>query len=228
MNSSFKKEVEKNLTEICKVLGFKKKKYNFYKPLNTEVFATIGFGIAIHSKKGHVYVNVTIGVFYKNVEELKAKLTGYNNNLDFMQPTIGIQIGYLMKENSFKEWDFTENKDNSIVYNDLFKNIQNYGFEYHEKMKNIDNLLESIEKRVPGVLNHAREKYLPIIYYLKGNKIKGIEFIDKTINMYKSQPKEIPDIQFEGAKTILTITGKNFGKISPDYFDFRAKFQDLE
>ena len=226
MSQGFKKEVEKGLATISKEVGFKKKKYNFYKPINELVYATLGFGMATHKDKGHIYVNVTIGVSHKDVEELRAKATGYNS-LDIMQPTIGIQIGYLMQDNSFKEWDFVENADNSSLYEDILKNIQTYGFAYQEKMKDFDNLLEAFEKRVPGVLNQGRDRYLPILYYLKGDKQRGLKAIEEAIERQKKPLDESNIPKFSGAKEEITIIGSSIGKVDPEYLKFAENYKLL-
>lgn len=251
MSQLFKKEVEKSLAAICNRIGFKKKQYYYIKPIDNNVIATLHFGVATHTDKGHIYVNVTIGVSHKNVEELRVKLTGNNNTL--LQSTIGIQIGYLMPGNSFKEWDFAENMDNSHVYEDILKNIQTYGFAYQEKMKNFDNLFEAFEKRIQGVLNQARDRYLPILYYLKGNKPEGLKAIEESL---ERQQKPVSDEEIKkttsGETVVLragtdkvdakgfddllkklpsggsiAIVGSGVGKVDPEYLKFAENYKAL-
>jgi len=219
------KEIENNLVAICNRIGFKKKKYYFIKHINDDVIATLHFGIATHKEKGHIYVNVTVGVSHKKIENLYAQLTENRNLL--LQSTIGSQIGYLMPENSFKEWNFAENADNSSVYEDILKNIQIYGFAYYDKMKDFDNLFEAIEKRVPGLLNQARDRYLPILYYLKGDKQKGLKVIDEAIERQNKPIDESKALKFTGAEELLSIVGSGFGKVSPEYLKFAEKYKAL-
>lgn len=228
MSQVLKKIVEKGLADICDRIGFKKKKYNFYKPINEDVYATLGFGLALHRVREHIYVNATVGVLHKNIEEFKKKLTGYNN-LEVMQPTSGLQIGYLMPENIYKEWDFIENTDNSHVFEDILINIQTYGFPYQEKMKDFDNLLEAFEKRVPGILNQARDRYLPIFYYLKGDKQKGLKAIEEAI---ERQKKPMTEEEIEFLKKLAgtggqVIVGSGVGKVDPEYLKFAQRFKAL-
>ncbi len=225
MSRIFKKEVEKGFSLMSKGMGFKLKKYNFYKPISEMAHATLGFGMATHTDKGHIYVDVTIGVFHKDVEELLNKLTGYNS-FDIMQPTIGTQIGYLMPGNSYKEWDFIENKDNSHLYDDILTNIQTYGFAYQEKMKDFDKLLEAFEKREPGIFNSARDRCLPILYYLKGDKQKGLKAIEAAIERQK-QPFKESDLPKLSGEDVLTIIGPGIGKVDPEYLKFAEKYEAL-
>jgi hypothetical protein len=226
MSQIFKREVEKSISTICNKIGFKKKKYNYFKFLDNNTYATLGFGLATHAQKNHIYVNVITGVLFKNIEELRYKLTGYNS-MEFMQPTIGIQIGYIMPNNSFKEWDFIENADNTSVFEDLLENIQFYGFAYQKKMKNFDNLFDAIEKRSPGVLNQARDRYLPILYYLKGDKQKGFKSIEDAIERQRKSLDKENILTFSGAKEIITIDGGGSGKVDPEYLKFAENYKKL-
>lgn len=251
MSQLFKKEIEKGLVAICNRIGFKKKQYYFIKPIDNNVIATLGFGMILHKAKGHIFIDVTIGVSHKNVEQLYAKLVGIDKPL--LQSTIGKQIGYLMPEKSYKEWDFIENADNTYVYEDLLKNIQTYGFAYQEKMKDFDNLFEAIEKREQGVLNQARDRYLPILYYLKGDKQKGLKSIEEAI---ERQGKPVSDAEIKkttsGETVILragnekigtqgfddllkklpsggsiVIVGSGIGEVDPEYLKFAERYKAL-
>lgn len=227
MSQALKKEVEKGLADICSRIGFKKKQYYYVKSIDNNVIATLHFGMATRTDKGHIYVNVTIGVSHKNVEELYAKLTSNNNPL--LQSTIGLQIGYLMPGNSFKEWDFAENGDNSYLYEDILKNIQIYGFAYQEKMKGFDNLLEAFEKRASGILNQAQDRYLPILYYLKGDKQKGLKAIEEAI---ERQGKPVSESEIERLKKLAgsggqVIIGSGIGKVDPEYLKFAENYKAL-
>ncbi|MFT3740237.1 MAG: hypothetical protein QM786_15940 [Breznakibacter sp.] len=225
MSQVLKKEVEKGLAAICNRIGFKKKQYYFIKPIDDNVIATLNFGFILHKAKGHVFIDIGVGVFHKFVEELYAKLTGIDKSV--FKYTISLQIGDLMPGNSFKEWDFAENADNSYLYEDMLKNIQTYGFAYQEKMKDFDNLLEAFEKRVPGILNQARDRYLPILYYLKGDKQRGLKAIEEAIEKQKKPLAESNIPKFSGAKEEITIIGSGIGKVDPEYLKFAENYKLL-
>jgi hypothetical protein len=227
MSKEFKKEVEKGVSAICGSIAFKKKQYYFIKPINENVLATLHFGIATHTAKGHILVNPTIGVSHKNIEELYAKLTGSSNTL--IRTTIGSQIGYLMPSGSFKEWDFVENADNAYVLEDLLNHIQIYGFPYQERMRDFDNLFEAIEKRAPGVLHIARDKYLPILYYLKGDKQRGLKAIDEAM---ERQMQPVSEAKMEQLRKLAgpegqIIIGGGIGKVDPEYLRFVENYKLL-
>ena len=225
MSSIFKKDVEKGLSAICDKIGFKKKQYYFIKPIDDNAIATLNFGFILHKTKGHIYINVGVGVSHKAIEELYAKLTELNKPV--FKPTISLQIGYLMPENSYKEWDFIENADNSSVYENLLHCIQTYGFKYQEKWKDLDNLLETFEKIAPGILNQARDRYLPILYYLKGDKQKGLKVIADAMERQKKPLDESSMPTFSGAKEVITIVGSGIGKVDPEYLKFAENYNAL-
>ena len=184
-----KKDIDKEIAQRCKELGFMKRKYNFYKPLTSSVWAILGFGCASFRQPGHFFINVLIGVFNKDVDDIYSKLTGYSG-LKYMQPTIGKQLGYLMPVNFFYEWDIVNDADNTEQFDSIFNNIQKYGYPYQEKMSKFDNLFEAFYHRDSGILNEGREKTLPILYYMKGEKEKGIKFIQETIERRSKRPTD--------------------------------------
>lgn len=252
MSQGLKKDVEKSLVVMCNRIGFKKKQYYFIKPIDNNVMATLHFGITTQSIKMHIYVNLTIGVSHRKIEELYAKLTGNDNGL--IQSTIGLQIGYLMPGNSFKEWEFTENRDNAPIYEDMLKQIQMYGLPFQEKMKDFNNLFEAIDKREPGILNQARDRYLPILYYLKGDKQKGLETIEAAISrqqtpltdkeIKKTSSGETVVLRADSDKKVgaevmdnllrnfpsggsIVIIGSGIGKLDPEYLKFAERYRAL-
>lgn len=188
MSKIFKKEIDKGISEMCKAIGFKKKQYCFIKPIGANTTAVLNFGMVTHQLQGHIYINVSVGVSNKNVEALYVNLTQTDNRI--FTTTIKLQIGYLTPEDSYKEWDFIEGADNTTVFEDILEHIQSYGFAYFEKMKDFDNLFKAFEVRSPGLLNISRDKRLPILYYIRGEKEKGIEFINEAIERMSRRPTD--------------------------------------
>lgn len=227
MSKEFIKKIEKGLSEICYNIEFKKKQYYFIKPIDSNVIATLNFGLITHKAQGHIFVDVGIGVAYKDIEELYAELT--NIDKSSFKHTISEQLGYLMPHKAYKEWDFVENADNTIAFEDLLNCIQTYGFEYFERMKDFNNLFEAFETRTPGLLNHARDRYLPILYNMKGEKQKGLQFIKEAI---ERQKKPVDDDKKEFLKKLAgsggqVIIGSGIGKVDPEYLKFAENYKLL-
>ncbi|MFA7401732.1 MAG: hypothetical protein GX612_05325 [Bacteroidales bacterium] len=185
MSKEFKKEIEKGISAICNEIGFKKKQYYFIKPIDKNITATLSFGMALHQQKGHIFVNVGVGVSHKDIEQLYTELTGIDKSI--FKHTINEQIGNLMPNKIFKEWDFVENADNTCLFEDLLKSIQTYGFPYQEKMSHFDNLfVDTLNKK-----HHANiYKLLSILYYLKGEKTEGWKIVEDALGKEKERTKE--------------------------------------
>jgi len=221
------KEINENIKLICKQIDFQKKRYYYIKKIDDNVLATLHFGYVRFAKKDHIYVDVTVGVSYKDIESLYIRLLEVEKNI--FRSTIGTQIGYLMPENRYKEWDFVENSDNTHQYEDILKNIKEYGFPYQKRMSDFNNLLQAFEKREPGILNIARDKYLPIMYYLKGEKQKGVEFIKKAIErqqqpVSEEEKKLLKELAGPGGQVII---GSGIGKVDPAYLKFAENYKKL-
>lgn len=195
MSKEFIKEIKKGISEMCNKVGFNKnKQYLYYiKPYTENVAAILHFGFYTHQMSGHILVDVSIGVSYKNVEELYCKLCEIaNSTYDF---TIIRQIGYLMPERHYKDWDFVEGDDNTGVFEDLLRQIKTYGFDYVESMKDFNNLFKAFEMGT-SILNVSRDRRLPILYYLKGEKEKGLKFIEEALERQQHGGVEEFDLDY--------------------------------
>jgi hypothetical protein len=220
-----KKEVELGIKLINQSLEFKKKKNHFYKPLNDNAIATLGFGIATHNLDGKILLNITVGVLNKDIEQIAFGLTGYNRAED-MQPTVSIQIGYLMPENGFREWHFIEGLNHSAVFSDIQKSVEIYAFPYFKMMADINNIEDYYLKQSRG----KRDQYLPIIYYLKGKKEKGLQIINEVINR-DSQPiseeRKNQLLKSVGSEGNIVIGSGYNGKVDPLYLKFSENYRKL-
>ncbi|MBR4593107.1 MAG: hypothetical protein IKO33_00810 [Bacteroidaceae bacterium] len=73
-------------------------------------------------------------------------------------------------------------------------------------MKDFNILFQAFENR-GSVVNVSRDRRLPILYYLKGEKEKGLKFIEETI---KKQQQSI-----------------GMGQLDSDYMEFAERYKDL-
>ena len=224
MSIWFKIEIKKRLSEICKKMGFKKKQNVFIMPYSENVLAILFFSVDELWEPGNVSVSVSVGVTYKDVEELYHKLCEVDKSL--FTHTIWEQIGYLMPEKFYKEWNFLEGSDNTYVYEDILKCIQTYGFDFYDRMKDFNNLLRAFEIRTPCLLNISRDRRLPILYYLNGEKEKGLKVIEEAIARQKQPVDKTPTIKPRGAEVVV-IVGSGYGKVDPTYLKFVKKYKAL-
>ena len=144
--------------------------------------------------------------------------------MTIMQPQIGIQLGYLMPEKKYKEWEHIKDANNTAVMDDLLLNIQNYAIPYQAKFIDYSMFFNTINdiNYTPYLI---RDRYLPILYYLKGDKLSGIRVIDEAIErqLHPTKP-EVPHL--EGA-SVKVFAGPSCGRVDPTYLTFAERFKNL-
>lgn len=252
MINEAKKNIERSISEGIKTMGFKKKKYFYYKLLKPNIYATIDVSsFSAFHEKCRAY-SIQIGILYENVEKIAYELTGIDK-LALMKPTMSTDIGYLMPENRFKRWEFSYEFSNEKEFSEMFKAIETYGNGYWEKYSNSDVFFHAFYIREAGIQNATRDKYLPILYYIRGEKEKGLQVIeDAIIRMGTRQTDE--EIQKESIsgdayviragegkpltmeewnkmlkeRKNIIIVGSGVGKVSQEYLDFKERYMQLE
>lgn len=180
-------DIDNQLIANLIALGFKKKRHYFVKNINKNVFSTISFNTSVCTLKGHTLINPFVGVGYIDVNQLYLTLCDVKN---CVCPTIWQGLGYLMPDNNYKEWDFINEGNNDDVLSDMFSAILLYGEQYWKRLSDFDELFKAVYIRETGLINDRRERLLPVLYYMKGEKQKGVEFIEKTIKRSSIRPTD--------------------------------------
>lgn len=213
-----KKEIENIIKTNCYELSFKKKKYIYYQALNDNTIGTLAFGIARYGIPHSLFVAVNVGFIYKDINKILVDLLG--NDYDFFKDGIAMgltSLGYLMPDNSYKEWQFIENTDHSDNINEMFESIKKYALPLFDRFLNIDNFEEAlIFNKLHSTISRL---LLPIIYYLQGNPQMGIDYINSYIA--KRQQKEIDSWNPE---LINSVSSKN---IDSFYLEFIERYKEL-
>ena len=222
MINEAKKSIERSIAEGIKGLGFKKKKHFYYKLIKPNIYATIGVSSfsALHVKC-RAY-SIQIGILYEDVEKIAYELTGINE-LALMRPTMGIDIGYLMPENRFKNWEFSYEFSNEKEFSEMFKAIETYGNAYWEKYSDFDNFFHAFYIREGGILNDTRERYLPILYYMRGEKDKGVEFINETIRRRSIRPTDEELLAGRDPQSTIILRAGEGSKLTGDEMEKMLK-----
>lgn len=175
---NFTQVVKKEIDQRMKTLGFKKKTV-YYKQWGENVYLTVHFGIASFLLPKHRLVSPDIGICYVDVNRLNEQLSGREITND-IYPTVGKGLGYTMPVNTFKEWDFAENQDNTATYDDMFNAITTYGFAYFtgkDRHSMIVGLYENIQ-------------VLSISYFLNGEKEKGLQVFNEFLERKSRRPTD--------------------------------------
>ena len=244
------------LSSTFSEINFKKKGYYFFKSINDNIYASIGYTTAGHRCIGHTLINPVIGIAYDDVNLLYDELCGCKN---ILAPTLWTPIGYLMPEKRYKEWDFVNGEENKDVLGDMLAAIQKYGGHYWEKMSDFENLFTAVLAGTFGLLNDRRDRLLPILYYMRGEKEKGLQVIDDAITEYKRRKtdkeliSDMPKSWRENATvfrageenwdmndlekalnnnkcsvSVVNIVGSGYnGFVDPEYLKFAARYKNL-
>jgi hypothetical protein len=181
---NFTQVVQKELDQRLKNSGFKKKQFNYYKQWDENRYLTVSFGISSFLLPGHRLVSPNIGICYVDVNRLNEQLSGreITNNI---YPTISKGLGYIMPVNSFKEWDFVENQDNTGTYDDMFNAITTYGFAYITEKDRHSRIVDSFKNR-----EKAPHQILSISYFLNGEKEKGLQIFNEFLERMSRRPTD--------------------------------------
>lgn len=228
MSREFTKEVNTNLKNICKGLGYKMSKYHFVLKINENVYHTIFFDTTSHN--GVVSVMPSVGICYKDIDKLTSFL--FDNLKDsYISPIVWTLLGNLMPIPTYKTWYFYEGNDNESGYKEILFNIQTYGIPFQKNMEIYENLFDAIfnSRHTTG-----REYYLPAMYYLEGKKQLGLKTIEETIER-KLKPRMLTDDEYESsiatAKELKMPTDSISriikGYVNPSYLKFLERYKML-
>ncbi|MCK9155478.1 MAG: hypothetical protein M0P12_05130 [Paludibacteraceae bacterium] len=190
MSQNFTRLVKKQLVDLFNGMGFKKKGFCFYKRITDQVSLTISYMVASRQEVGHVYVSPDIGILRHDIGRIYEKYKGYP-----ITATVCTSLGYIMPCKKWYEFDFVENDDNVGVLEEIKNNIITHGYVFCKNLETLDE----IENYYSLNTGSFEIYYLPIIYYLQGNKEKGIEYIEAQIAKNKQK----------GEKTKVTYSEVN-------------------
>ena len=179
-----KRDIRNLLKDTLLGYGFKKTGNLFYKEIDNNTFSTINYGVG-YWETGHTVIFPNIGIGYLNVDKLYANLCGIKYH---KCPIIieGLYDWHWMSEDDerFKKgcrkWEFNDNGRNDEVLAEMFSVIFKYGEPFWKEWSDFDNLFNVVSngKRF-AIYNHTKECLLPIFYYLRGEKEKGLEYIEE-------------------------------------------------
>ena len=181
-NSELKAIVNKKLADKSAVLGFVKKKGLYIKPITENIYGTLGFSPYISSYTKQILSNTVIGVRIESVEVLLHRLC-FDEREKFLSYTLGMNIGYLMPQRKYYEWDFSNEKQIDSQIESWSNALQEYGYNYYKEMGNFDKVFD-IFNNDKNITNSQKETYIPVLYYLMGEKEKGLKYIEETIKKY--------------------------------------------
>lgn len=218
--------IKKELSNRLNSIGFKKNKMVFIREINKDISATLVPTSRCYkdynTNKSLCYIGLDIGVSFHAVNTINQLLS--ESDTLYYDSVIHSQIGYLMPTNHYKEWSFVEGEDTTCVFDDMFECIDTYASSYYHQMSDLNYVFETI-KTGEGILHISRDRYLPILYYLRGDKQSGLKVIEEAIErqLHPKKP-EVPNIK--GAQVELFV-GLSYGRIDPSYLTFAENYRNL-
>lgn len=155
---------DKRLISNLEVFGFKRKNQNVFLRMQNEALQTIRI---VHSTHGERFVKhycVSLHVEYPKVNKVLTQLN-YNDNI---YDGFGINIGYLYKNGSFKEFRIADTDDDKTVFSvieNIVSDIRGYALHYFEKYSTIKAAIVGMETG-EITCTALRPMYSLPIYYL--------------------------------------------------------------
>ncbi len=195
--------------------GFKKTGNLFFKEIDENTFSTINYGEG-HWNSGHTIIFPNIGIGYLNVDKLYANLCGIKYRkcpilLQGLYDWMGTEDreGY---RKDCKKWEFIDNGRNDEVLAEMFSVIFKYAEPFWKEMSDFNNLFNVVFNRTRLIYNHTEECLLPIFYYLRGEKEKGLEYIE--------------EIKKHGVSSYIKDFTSNYNR-NLSYLDFAKRYEQL-
>ena len=111
-------KIKSILNERLVKYGFKKRGYDYFvRMADEDIIQNIGFGIATYGEKHVRYLNPSIGVIYKDVNKLELHLRNLEKTKypEYVGLMVGSALGYLMPENSYREWRFSDSQGDGYL-----------------------------------------------------------------------------------------------------------------
>jgi hypothetical protein len=148
--------------------GFKKRSKEILTfDLSSEFLGWLGLNRAVQRGDGSLAINPVIGVRYQRLERAYSELMDENFHA-YIPPTLSVNIGYLMPDNSYKTWSFFNKSNNQRIVDDMVAAIEKYGISFMDTMSNEDAILEAL-KVSDFSMPESRKFRLPLIKYMRGD-----------------------------------------------------------
>lgn len=180
-----RKELEKQLKIMCQEMGFKKFKYDYQKPINDNFCVNIMFTCASYQIKYHILVAPSIGIISNQIEnifEQCAELTCVKDH----DATIQTNLGYLMPQKNYIEWDYSEQSDPNVIFSEMRETIERYGYPFYDRYSDMDNITDAIKSGKFHTTKH-RDLLLSIICYLRNDKAMALKYLDSLVKKRMDQ-----------------------------------------
>ncbi len=170
-------ELKSYLKRRCITEGFEKKvgQWFYREGVSNDFQDLLTFSFATYH--GGRSVRPFIGIRHLPIEQLFQELTG--NKLSTPYWLLSLNIGHIDPSGHFKDWYFKESSTIPGICDEMFLEIQQYGYPFYKEYEDIARLIDMYEhKRMVGLDNGLRFINLPLLYLYSGQQRKGVDFMD--------------------------------------------------
>lgn len=161
----FNLDTDKELKRRLALLGFKKKGH-FFERVYNDTKQSLGFGHSTYGLKDTRFYSLSFYIECIPIIELK-------NKLDVSVSPIGNNIGYLMPENSYKEWMLRKSDSEeymSELIESILESIEKYALPYMNSLSTLSKLCLEIELHHVNLMRLDNIKWRILLYYIMGDK----------------------------------------------------------
>jgi hypothetical protein len=156
-------------------LGFvrRRKKDPYTLPLEgrNDFVGWLGAGRSVARGDGALRVQPNVGVLWLPLRKLIKDLGGGN-----WPATLCGNLGYLMPENSYTEYEFWIQTDDGPSMARLIEDLERYGIPYMRSMASLGAIVEYFE--LPNAPKWAAPYFLPAIYLLRGDRAAAMRSLE--------------------------------------------------
>ena len=161
------KEIMNYVQDALGEHGYRKRSEQIFTlDLSEEFLGWLGLNRAVDRGDGALALNPVVGVRYQTLERTLAEITGEAFHA-YIPPTVSVNVGYLMPENSYRSWRFEQGDANQQKALDMIAVVEKVGRPFMNSMADLESLTEALEAKRYS-LPDDRRFHLSALYHLKG------------------------------------------------------------
>jgi hypothetical protein len=172
---NLKKDSLRACAAELQALGFVKSKGEFLKRYSPSLDGWLGLNLAERNLPDALAINPVVGVRHVALNSILDRLR--DDVPVGPKPVVCSPLGYLMPENSFREWEFTSRGDCVSIAKSMSSAVEAFGIPYIERLGDWDFFCRKIEE--PGfLLEHEANKVLPVVHAINGDRNRAKSLVD--------------------------------------------------
>ena len=173
-------------------MGFKKKNSVYVFSDDSQSSLTVTVNGRHNYQKGMVVFSIFLGVAIRDMNRLFIELTESRGAKYVSEDMfiVGSNIGYLMPQKEYKEWQFNEENYSEIDMQELIDVVKKYAFQYYKERKVIYKIQYYICKTNEIITHLRRDEYYPISLYLLNRKDEALRYVLQTLKSQKHKQIE--------------------------------------